>query len=105
MTATSKLTSKNQTTVPKAVTEALGMKPADQFVYEIQADYVILRARTGRLADLAGAFAHVGIRPKKPLTKEQTREAIGKFLGEEDARIRREWQKERRAEARATAKK
>ena len=29
MTATSKLTKKNQTTVPKAVTEALGMKPAD----------------------------------------------------------------------------
>ena len=52
MTATSTLTRKNQTTVPKAVTEALGMKPADQFLYEIEAGHVILRARTGRLADL-----------------------------------------------------
>jgi bifunctional DNA-binding transcriptional regulator/antitoxin component of YhaV-PrlF toxin-antitoxin module len=105
MTATSKLTKKNQTTVPKAVTEALGMKPADQFLYEIQADYVILRARTGRLVDLARKFAHVGVHPKKHLTEEQIHDAIGEYLGKDDARIRRQWHEAQRKEARAAGKK
>ncbi len=47
MLATSKLTRKNQTTVPRAVRQALGLQPADEIVYEIEPDRVTLRARTG----------------------------------------------------------
>jgi len=81
MTATSKLTKKNQTTVPKAVTEALGMKPADQFLYEIQADHVILRARTGRLADMLHEPPPVPP-PKRPPIQAEIDEAIGRHLAE-----------------------
>jgi len=104
MTATSKLTSKNQTTVPKAVTTALGMKPADQFLYEIQADYVILRARTRRLADMVHEPPPAPP-PKQPPTQVEIDEAIGRHLAEDDARIRRQWHEARRKEARAAAKK
>jgi bifunctional DNA-binding transcriptional regulator/antitoxin component of YhaV-PrlF toxin-antitoxin module len=90
MTATSTLTRKNQTTVPKAVTEALGMKPADQFLYEIEADHVILRARTGRLADLLREPPPVAP-PKPPPTQSEIDEAVGRDLANDDARIRRQW--------------
>lgn len=51
MNATSTLTRRHQTTIPKTVVQALRLKPADQLVYEIRDSEVILRARTGRLAD------------------------------------------------------
>ena len=54
MIATSRLTRKNQTTIPKAVVEALGMKPSDRLVYEIEDDRVVVTARTGSLVDMAG---------------------------------------------------
>jgi bifunctional DNA-binding transcriptional regulator/antitoxin component of YhaV-PrlF toxin-antitoxin module len=104
MATTSKLTKKNQTTVPKAVTEALGMKPADQFLYEIQADYVILRARTGRLADMLHEPPPAPP-PKRPPTRMEIDEAIGRHLAEEDVRIRRQWHESQRKEARLAAKK
>ena len=90
MTAISTLTRKNQTTVPKAVTAALGMKPADQFLYEIEADHVILRARTGRLADLVHAPPPAPA-PKHPPTQAEIDEAVGRELAGDDARIRRQW--------------
>ena len=90
MTSISTLTKKNQTTIPKAVVEALGMKPADQLVYEIEADFVILRARTGRLLDLVQEPPPVPP-PKRPPTQAEIDKAIGRHLGEEDARIKRQW--------------
>lgn len=77
MTSTSTLTSKNQTTIPKAVIDALGMKPGDKLVYENENGRFILRAKTGRLADLAGAFAHFGKRPRRPISIEALNAAIG----------------------------
>lgn len=56
MIVESTLTAKNQTTVPKAVVESLGVKPSDKLVFEIHDGKVTLTARSGRLADLAGAF-------------------------------------------------
>ena len=96
MTATSTLTRKNQTTVPKAVTEALGMKPADQFLYEIEADHVILRARTGRLADLLQEPPPAPP-PKRPPTPAEIDEAVGRHLAGDDARIKRQWHETRKA--------
>jgi antitoxin PrlF len=50
----STLTSKNQTTIPKAVIEALKLKPSDQLVYEIEPDgRVVLTAKTGTFASVA----------------------------------------------------
>lgn len=59
----STLTSKNQTTVPKAVVEALKLKPSDQLVYEIGEDgRVVLTAKTETFASVA---AGLPIRPKR----------------------------------------
>ena len=50
----STLTSKNQTTIPKAVIEALNLRPSDQLVYEIEADgRILLSAKTGTFASVA----------------------------------------------------
>ena len=53
----STLTSKNQTTIPKAVIEALHLKPSDQLVYEIESDgRVVLTAKTGTFASVAASL-------------------------------------------------
>lgn len=55
----STLTSKGQTTLPKAVREALALQPGDQVRYLISAhDVRILKARP--LADLYGVLAQPG---------------------------------------------
>lgn len=83
MIAESTLTSKNQTTLPKAVVESLGVKPSDKLVFEIHDGKVTLSARTGRLADLAGAFRHFGKRRrKKPPTQEEMDAAVRRAAGQ-----------------------
>lgn len=53
----STLTSKHQTTIPKAVVEALKLRPSDQLVYEIEKDgRVILTAKTGTFASVAASL-------------------------------------------------
>jgi len=55
----STLTCKNQTTIPKAVVEALQLRPSDQLVYEIEKDgRVILTAKTGTFASVAASLPH-----------------------------------------------
>lgn len=64
MLATSKLTSKGQTTIPFEVREFLNLKPGDRLRY-IQRDGVVeLRAKTGRAVDLAGMFHNPGMSPQ-----------------------------------------
>jgi bifunctional DNA-binding transcriptional regulator/antitoxin component of YhaV-PrlF toxin-antitoxin module len=74
MNATSTLTRRHQTTIPKAVVQALGLKPSDRLVYEIRDSEVLLRARTGLLADA------VRDSPLKPPARraalEDVREAV-----------------------------
>jgi bifunctional DNA-binding transcriptional regulator/antitoxin component of YhaV-PrlF toxin-antitoxin module len=54
----STLTSKNQTTIPKAVIEALKLRPSDQLVYEIEPDgRVLLSAKTGTFASVAAELS------------------------------------------------
>jgi antitoxin PrlF len=76
MIAESTLTSKNQTTLPKAVVEILHVKPADKLVFEIHDGKITLSARTGRLADLAGAFRHFGKRPRKTPAEGEMHAAV-----------------------------
>ena len=53
----STLTSKNQTTIPKAVVEALKLRPSDQLVYEIEEDgRVTLTAKTGTFASVSASL-------------------------------------------------
>lgn len=96
MTATSTVTSKNQTTLPKVVVEALGVRPSDKLVYEIEDGRIMLRARTGRLADLLNEPPLVPP-PKRPPTQAEIDEAIGRHLGDEDARIKRQWHEAQKA--------
>ena len=54
----STLTAKNQTTIPKAVIEALNLRPSDQLVYEIEPDgRVVLSAKTGTFASVAASLS------------------------------------------------
>ena len=63
MTYQSTLTSKNQTTLPKAVVKALGASPSCKLTYEDAGDgKFLLTARTESFASLAGSF------PKKKPT-------------------------------------
>jgi len=75
MIALSKITTKHQTTVPKAVLEALHASAGDQMVYRIEGGRVTLQARTGKMADLAGKFAHFGKRPTRAFTVEELDQA------------------------------
>lgn len=65
MIAESKLTKRNQTTIPKVVLKALKVSPAGRLVYEIAEDgTVTLRRREGKAHELFGAFAHLGRNPR-----------------------------------------
>lgn len=70
MSITSRLTGKNQTTIPKAVVEALQIRPSSLLQYEIEADgRVVLTAKSATFEGLAGSFPSK--RPKKPVSVEQ----------------------------------
>lgn len=56
MDAAAKLTSKGQLTVPKAVRDALGIKPGDAVVFRLEGTRAVL-AKTPDFLDLAGSIA------------------------------------------------
>lgn len=83
MFATSTLTSKNQTTIPKVVIEALGIKPADRLVFELANGKIVLSAKKGRLVELAGVFRGFGKRRgKNAPTQDEMDTAIRRAAGE-----------------------
>ncbi len=64
MIAEAKLTSKGQTTIPKEIRVSLGMKPGDRIVFTLLADgRVVMRAKTRRVASLAGILHKKGRKP------------------------------------------
>jgi len=76
MIASSKLTKKNQTTLPRTVIDALGVRPSDRIVYEIREGSVVLYSKTGNLADLKGKFKpRVPLR-EYPVSVERMHEAV-----------------------------
>ncbi|MFU8894190.1 MAG: type II toxin-antitoxin system PrlF family antitoxin [Luteolibacter sp.] len=53
----STLTAKNQTTIPKAVIEALKIRPSEKLIYEIESDgKVLLSTKTGTFASVAASL-------------------------------------------------
>lgn len=75
MSITSKLTAKNQTTIPKAVVEALQIKPSSMLLYEIEPDgRVLLSAKSATFEELADTFP--AKRPRKPVSEEQMKNAV-----------------------------
>jgi bifunctional DNA-binding transcriptional regulator/antitoxin component of YhaV-PrlF toxin-antitoxin module len=75
MSITSKLTAKNQTTIPKAVVEALQIKPSSLLLYEIEADgRVVLTAKSATFVELADTFP--AKRPRKPASDDQIQATI-----------------------------
>ena len=74
MSLTSKLTAKNQTTIPKAVVEALQIKPSSMLLYEIEPDgRVLLSAKSATFEELADTFPTK--RSGNPVSNDQIKAA------------------------------
>ena len=86
MIASSTLSKKNQTTLPKAVVDRLGIKPSDQLVYEIEGEHITLRVRSGRLADLCGKYSRFWRKPARRPTQADIDKSLTQHLAEEDSR-------------------
>ncbi|MBL8812011.1 MAG: type II toxin-antitoxin system PrlF family antitoxin [Planctomycetaceae bacterium] len=75
MSITSKLTAKNQTTIPKVIVEALQIKPSSLLMYEIEpGGRVVLTAKSATFEELAETFP--AKRPRKTVTNEQLKDAV-----------------------------
>ena len=74
------ITSKGQTTIPKAVRDKLNLKPGDQIDFVFEDDgRIVIRARNKRLEDIIGILK----RPGQPtLSVEEMDEAIGEAAAE-----------------------
>ena len=84
----STLTSKNQTTIPKAVVEALHLRPSDQLVYEIESDgRIILSAKTATFASVAANLPRKA--SKGPArTVDEMKSAVRAMAGKRMSRTR-----------------
>lgn len=79
MDVTSKLTTKGQITIPKAVRNALNLEPGDSVLFRVERDHAIL-ARIPDFLDLAGS---VKVPPSKrgaswQVIREETRKNRGR---------------------------
>ncbi len=80
MSHTSTLTSKNQTTIPKAVVAALKISPSAILTYEIEPDgSVRLTAKTATFAGLAASFGKK--KSLKSFTVEQMSSSVRSEAG------------------------
>ena len=86
--ASAAVTSKGQITIPIEVREELGLKTGDriEFVKNEEGKFFI-QPKKGSIMDLRGIFKRNG----PPITIEQMHDDIAAHLGEDDARIKREY--------------
>jgi AbrB family looped-hinge helix DNA binding protein len=69
MTADATLTSKGQTTIPKAIRDELGMKTGDVMTFTLMPDAtVVMRVKNKSVNELAGSLFKKG---RKPVPVEQ----------------------------------
>ena len=77
MTYSSTLTSKNQTTLPKAIVALLGAKPSTVLAYEVMEDKSVrLTAKSASFADHLASFPKKA--PKHPVSIDDMRKAVAK---------------------------
>jgi AbrB family looped-hinge helix DNA binding protein len=61
MSTEATLTSKGQTTIPKAIRDSLGMKTGDRMSFTLMPDgIVVMRVKNKRVSDLAGMLYKKG---------------------------------------------
>jgi len=61
MTGDATLTSKGQTTIPKAIRDTLAMKPGDRLTFTLMTDgTVLMRVKNKHVMDLAGTLRRKG---------------------------------------------
>ena len=88
-----KITTKGQTTVPQEVRDYLRLRTGDWIEFVIADGEVKLIAKNVSIADLAG---FLGPPPRGAgATIEELDDAIGRAVGEDDERIKREWREGR----------
>jgi antitoxin PrlF len=88
MGARAMITSKGQITLPKEVRDRHSLKPGDAIEFIEEGGRTWVKPRTLRALDLAGILHRPGM---KAITIEEMDDAIGEALGEDDERIKREW--------------
>ncbi len=71
------MTSKGQTTIPRAIREYLNLKPGDRIAFTIEDGHVVLRARNRSILELAGILKRPG---QKSSTVEEMNEAIAEAI-------------------------
>ena len=77
MTYSSKLTAKNQTTLPKAIATLLGAKSSSILAYEVMEDRSVrLTAKSASFADHLDSFPKK--KPKRALTVDDLKTAVAK---------------------------
>ncbi len=75
MTYSSTLTSKNQTTLPKAIANLLGAKPSSILAYEVlENGAVLLTAKSATFKDIVGTFPKK--KPARPISVEDMKKAV-----------------------------
>lgn len=88
MGARALITSKGQITLPKEVRDRLSVKPGDTVEFIEEGGRTWVKPRTLRALDLAGVLHRPGM---KAVSIEEMDDAIAEMLGEDDERIKREW--------------
>jgi AbrB family looped-hinge helix DNA binding protein len=71
--ATSTLTTKGQTTIPKGVREFLGLRPGDRLDFVIEGGKVVLEPSTADVRELKGILHREG---REPVTVEAMADAV-----------------------------
>lgn len=85
--ATATITSKGQITLPREVREHLHLSEGDRVEFLIEPEGgVRLRPLTGSVRNLFGILHRPGM---SPLSVEEMDEAIGRYIAEDNERIRR----------------
>lgn len=78
--STGTLTSKGQTTIPKDIRDALGLKTGDQLIFRIDNGRIMVQPKIGSVKDLRGLIAQGGRR--KAASVDKMNQGITQALSE-----------------------
>lgn len=86
MTHLGRISMDGQTTIPKAIRDALGLSAGMEVEWRIEGDHAVLVQRRDSVEELAGSLSHYA---GKPLNDAEINEAMGSAIREDDERIKR----------------